>query len=365
MVVPLAVVAVLVGAVDPAGASVSTTAMSTAQVSGVVWAVAQVGDRTIIGGSFTAVGGLPRSNVAAILPDGKVDPTFNPSVNGIVYGLAASEDGTRVFIGGDFTAVGLTPRTDLAAVDAVSGAVIADWQADTDGIVHSLRVKGTRLYAGGTFVTIKGVTRRRLAAVDVATSAVNLQFNPWPNWTVKGIAVSPDGTKVYATGGFTAIGGQPRNGAAEVLSTSGAATAFNPAEGGVGIALALTPDGSRFYFSTTNNRMYAYDPAVSSVPVYTIQTGGDTQAIVASSTEVYFGGHFNNIQTFGAKRSLIASIRMSDGALTSWNPTISTSSKGMGPWTMVATPTALVVGGDFTRVNNKAQQGLAFFAGTP
>jgi hypothetical protein len=354
--------AVLVGLVQPASASVSPTALTSAKVTGVVYAVAQVGDRTIIGGSFTAVGGLPRSNVAAILSNGTVDPTFAPATNGVVYGVSGSEDGTRVFIGGDFTSVSGVGRADLAAVDARSGSIIGDWQADTDGIVHTVAVRGTRLYAGGSFATIKGVSRKRLAAVDVATSVVNTGFNPWPSWTVKQIAVSPEGTKVYATGGFTSIGGAPRRGAAEVLASTGKATAFNPSQGGVGIAAALSPDGTRFFFSTTDNRMYAYDPARANTPIYTIQTGGDTQAIAVSTTEVYFGGHFTNITTFKTKRSLLASVRLTDGALTTWNPNLSGY---MGPWAIATSPTKLIVGGDITKVGTKATGPLAFFTGTP
>ena len=59
----------LVGLVAPAAsASPSTTADVTAGVDlgATVYAVAQVGDRTIIGGTFTEVGGLPRQHVAAI-----------------------------------------------------------------------------------------------------------------------------------------------------------------------------------------------------------------------------------------------------------------------------------------------------------
>jgi hypothetical protein len=349
----------------PALASVSDAALRTAQVDGTVWAVARVGDRTIIGGDFSAVGGLARMNAAAILPDGSVDPTFDPRPNGIVYGVAGSEDGSRVFLGGDFTQVGTTPRTDLAALDS-TGSVVQDWRADSNGLVHALEVKGSRLYAGGTFTEIGGVLRRRLAAVDVATAAVNLTFHPWPDWTVRDIAVSPDGTKVYATGGFAAIGGQPRRGAAEILASDGRATAFDPSDGGVGIAAAVSPDGRRFLYSTTNNRLWAYDPASgSNSPVWVVQTSGDTQAIASSATEVYFGGHFRQLSDFGLKRGLLASVRVADGQPTAWAPQLSTDSKGMGPWAIAVTPDAVIVGGDFTKVNRAEQSGLAFFTGQP
>jgi hypothetical protein len=348
-----------------AGAAVSTTPDATARVTGTVYAVAQVGTRTIIGGNFTAVGNLARRNLAAIRADGTVDPTFNPSPDGIVYAVAGTADGQRVYAGGAFANAGGTARANLAAFDAASGAAVGTWNAGTNGTVHALTTSGTRLYVGGAFTAIGTSTRRRLAAVDQQTGAVQLGFNPFPDWTVKAVGVSPDGTKVYAAGGFTAIGGTARRGGAEVLASTGAATAFNPASGGVAISLAVSPDGSRFLFSTTDNRLHVYAPAVSNTPVYTIQSGGDTQAIAVSATEVYFGGHFSQVGAGKgpkAKRAFIASARLSDGAITTWNP----GADGvMGVWATAVTPSHLLVGGDFDNIGGRRQDGFARFAGIP
>jgi uncharacterized membrane protein len=345
----------------PAQAAVSQTHTSTAQTNGEVYAVAQVGDLTVIGGAFTAVGGLARQHIAALRPDGSVDPTFNPGANGVVRALDGSTDATRIFVGGEFSEIGGVARSSLAALDT-TGAVIADWTADTNGVVHAVEVAGAKVYAAGTFTVIKDQTRRRLAALDVGTASVYMRFNPWPSWTVRDIAVSPDGTKVYAAGGFAKIGAADRKGAAELLADTGAATSFAPSKGGVGLAVGLTPDGSRFYFSTTDNNVYAYDPALSSEPTYVVKGGGDTQAIAASATEVYFGGHFRNITTYKVKRNLLASINVADGSLTDWNPHLAGD---MGPWSIEITPTGVLVGGDFTHVGGRRQTGIALFNGIP
>ncbi|HYF47068.1 MAG TPA: delta-60 repeat domain-containing protein [Acidimicrobiales bacterium] len=353
----------LLGTIDAASASVSATPDRTAAVNGTVWAVTQVGNRTIIGGDFTTVGGLPRQNAAAILADGSVDPTFAPNPDGIVYAVAGSTDGSRVFLGGVFANAGGVAQSRLAAVDATTGAAVPGWTTGANGDVLALAVNGNRLYAGGRFTTIgAGISRPRLAAVDTTTGAVQTGFNPRPNWTVRALVVSPDGTKVYPVGGFTAVGGQERKlGAAEVLATTGAATTFNPTTGGVALAAELSPDGSRFFFSTTNNRIHAYDPAVSSTPVWVAQSKGDTQAIASSATEVYVGGHFSG---FGdrAKRNRIASLSFATGATTAWNPGANGT---MGVWAMEVTPTHLLVGGEFTRIGGLVRPGFARFTGTP
>lgn len=353
--------ALVLGSATSASAGVDDVARVTDRVTGgTVYAVATVGDHTIIGGDFTAVGGLSRQGLAAVLPNGRVDPTFDPAPDGVVRGLAVSSDGTRVFVGGEFSSIGGVACDDVAALDASTGAVIQGWQADTNGMVYSLAVSGNKVCVGGTFTAIGDSNRRRLAALDTSTANVYLGFNPWPSWTVKSVAVSPDGTKVYAAGGFNRIGAEDRNGAGEVLASTGKATAFNPDGGGVALTVALSPDGSRMFFSTTNNILYAYDPAVSNTPTYTIKTGGDTQAIAVSATEVYFGGHFTNIQQVG-KRPFSASARLSDGVVTRWTGDMTAN---MGVWAMALTPTQVIMGGDFSKVGKVYQRGLAFFVGT-
>lgn len=362
---------------ESAGASVSATAEPTDSVDGIVYALVQVGDRTIIGGDFNAVGGQPRSNVAAIRSDGTVDPSFAPTPNGVVQSLAVSADGSTVYVGGTFSEVGGVPRQNLAAVDAGSGAT-SPWQVDTDGDVLSMATSGTSLYVAGRFRDIGGERRQRLARVDQDTGAVDVSFHPWPNWTVKEINVSPDGTKVYAVGGFTSIGGQARRGAGEVLAGTGRATGFDPSVGGVALASGLTPDGSRFFFSTTDNHVYAYDPAISNDPVFAVKSSGDTQAIAVSATEAYLGGHFGQLwleddgstQTKGKggkssskiKRSLIGSISITDGAITDWNPG---ASGRMGPWAAIVTSDQVVMGGELTRAGGQRTEGIARFSGQP
>ena len=340
---------------------------ATAQVGvGSVYAVAQVGDRTIIAGSFTRVGGKPRANVAAILPDGTVDPTFNPGTDGTVYAVAASADGSRIFLGGMFTMAGGAARANLAAVDT-AGVAVADWQADTIGTtpdIKSLAVFGDRLYVAGRYGGIDGTTRKRLTAVTVDTGAVIPQFKPLPGGAVREVVVSPDGTKVYAGGAFVQIGGASRpNGAAELDPATGLATAFNPSVGGGNVVtVELTPDGSRFFFSTENNTVFAYD-LVSDTPVWSRKMSGNTQAMAATvNGELFVGGHFSQELATKVKRTSFASFMVDDGALTSWDPK-ATGGK-MGVWAFAIDGDQLHAGGVFKYFDVVKQQGYARFSGS-
>jgi hypothetical protein len=358
----LAAVAVVVPSV--AHASVSATPDKTARVNGTVYAIAQVGSRTIIGGAFTEVGSQPRNHIAAIRADGTVDPTFNPGADGIVYALAASADGSTIYLGGTFTAVGGEARANLAAVDA-SGTVRADWQADTVGTspdVLSLAVAGNYLYAAGRFTGIDGTTRKRLVALDPAGDVITT-FNAAPTGTVRVVAPSSDGTRLFAGGGYNAIGGQSRVGIAELNPLTGRALPFTVTPvGSLLVAMGISPSGDRLYYGTADNRVFSYDTATSA-KVWEIKNGGDTQAIAVGQDEVYLGGHFGNNLTDKVKRQWIESVSATDGHVTAWNPNLAGGS--LGVWAIVATPTALLVGGEFTTANGQIQRRFARFAGTP
>jgi hypothetical protein len=359
----------LVLAAQPAYAGVSTTPDVTGQAAGGVYAIADAGDRTIIGGLFTRYGTRARANVAAINADGTVDVAWDPGTNGIVRAVAVSEDGATVFLGGVFTTVGGQARANLAAVDATTGEVLAGWTADTGGAapdVNSLAVHGNRLYVGGKFGAIDGTTRKRLVAIDVASGNLITSFKPAPSGFVREVVVSPDGTKVYAGGGFTTIGGQTRNArAAELLASTGAATAFNPTgDGGNAVTVEIAPDGSRFFYSTENNTVFAYDPTGSNTPLWSRKMSGNTQAMAAGpSGELYIGGHFSQDVTSKAKRAYFASIYYGTGALTAWD--VNATGGKMGVWALLVDGDTLHTGGLFKYFSGVQQRGYARFTGTP
>lgn len=366
--VVVAACATVLALLPPAHASVPATSDFSVKVTGVVYDVAQVGGRTIIGGTFTAIGSQPRDGLGALWASGYPDNQFAPDLSdgAVIYAVAVSADLSTVYIGGTFTSVNGVPRENLAALDATTGAVIGSWQADANGAVRTMEVKGDRLYVGGAFTAIDGTSRKRLVALNTLGDLI-ASFNPWPNWTVRDIAVAPDGSSLVAVGAFTAIGGANRpNNAAQVLTSSGAATPFSPSTGGgIALAVGLSADGSRMLFATENNSIFAYDMDVSNTPVWINKGAGDTQAIAVSPTgEVYIGGHFSQMTGINGKlpRNRLASLNLSDGSVTEWRPTLYGN---MGPWAIELTDTKVLVGGDTTNIGGRENGGFGRFTGTP
>jgi hypothetical protein len=335
-------------------------------VPGVVYAMTQIGGTTYIGGAFASVSGVPRANVAAIRADGTLDPTWNPSTDGIVYALAASSDASKIYLGGAFTTVNGQARR-LAAVTPDTGQLVSSWTTNTNNnLVRAIVAdSGDRLYVGGSFGRIGGRAIPKLGAVSQSTGAVDTSFAPQPSATIRALTLSDDATKLYAGGGFSTIGGVARPGAAELNAATGAVTSFAPTDGGVVISMDMSPSG-RLFFGTTSNRTWAYDPAVSNTGLYRVRTGGDVQAIMATDDEVYIGGHFNTLPEAKLNRLALASFLPANGTVTSWNPGANGS---FGVWAMGLTVTslspnavpALCIGGDFTRVAGLARRGFTRF----
>ncbi len=329
-----------------------------------VTTVVASGSQLLVGGLFDMLNGLPRRNAAALLANGEVDPAWNPNPDDLVYAIDTSADGAIVFLGGKFLNLGTAARSKLAAVNATTGAVLSrtSWPTGVNGNVRAIEVSGSRLYVGGVFTRAGGIDTGRLVALNAANGAIDTAFLPQPNGTVRALLVSPDGTKVYATGEYNTIAGVSRPGAAELVATTGAATAFAPTSGGVVLAAAITPDGSRVFFCTTSNRTYAYDPAGGNAPLYTVRTGGDVQGIAASATEVYIGGHFTTLPEAKLNRPHAASFLVATGVPTAWDPV---PDGIFGVWSFEVTATGVLMGGDFAKVGGKAQPGFARFSGTP
>lgn len=175
----------------------------------------------VIGGYFASIDGVPRANIARILPNGTLDPTWNPSADNTVNSVAVDTNGD-VYIGGSFEHVGGQTRGGIAKV-AGNGAGLVDpaWNpSPNQSTVYALAVDGAgSVYAGGSFSLIGGAARSNIA--KLSTGGAGLADSDWnPSASASVYALALDGTTLYAGGYFSSIGGQMRGGIAK-LATAG------------------------------------------------------------------------------------------------------------------------------------------------
>ena len=312
-------------------------------------ALAAAGGAVVAGGEFTRIGtGTPatRNSVAALAPAGDSSAgqalTWDPLLaGGPVNALAADAD--SVYAGGAFSAVGAVERDNLAAIDQ-AGDVVQGFDPGTacatagypcsSPAVRALALSsdGSRLFAGGGFTEAGGAARVHLAALDTTTG------QPIPDWAPdpdslgssggpdgKGWVLSLDvaGSALYAGGAFTRIGSPPveRRRVAALDATTGA-------------PLDWTPNAT-------------CAPANPSCNVY---------AIEASCGIVYAGGAFEAIG--GAPRALLASLEpvgaTAPGQATSWNP-----SPGGVVFAIAPYASTVYAGGRFTVAGGAVRERIA------
>jgi len=246
-----------------------------------------------VGGSFTAVGGTARNNLAHIRSDRTVTTSFNPNVNGPVHTLLLA--GNVLYAGGAFTRFGVgavaAPRTNLAALNPASGAVLA-LAPNPTGPVHALASFGSRLFIGGAFNQISSESRTNLAAIDAVTGAVT-DWDPRPVGRVNAMAYAND--ELIVGGSFSAISGVARLNLAKVDPFTDTVSAWAPNPDGP--VHAVLRAGSRIYVGGTFTNI-ASQPrrGFASLDPATGQNGfdfgvdGEVRTMASNGSRLFVGG---------------------------------------------------------------------------
>ena len=386
-------------------------------LDGQVNAVARVGSRVVVGGTFTQVrqaastGTVPRRYLFAFdARTGQIDPTFVPQVDRPVEALAAGPDGQSVHVGGSFSTINGVARLKLARLDAASGAVMTAFSANTDLVVQDLVVRQGWLYASGKFTKVKGLARSGVARLDPTTGAVDPGFDvpfthpPRSTMGVPEIDVSADGSRLVAVGNFSRVAGAERTQVAVLdLRTAPVSVAawqtdrypvFNPSNVSFTWCsptfpsylrdVDFSPDGSYFVVVTTGSNRPGrlcdtaarWESAAGSgaQPSWVNWTGGDSlTAVAVTGAAVYVGGHQRWMNASyvpddcgdcpgpgpgGVAREGIAALDPINGLPFSWNPG---RTRGIGVSAFLGTADGMWVGSDTDVLGGEWHPKLGFF----
>ena len=315
-----------------------------------------------VGGDFTSVGGVPRTDLAHVLADGSVAP-WDPSPDGPVQALARF--GGTIVAGGLFGRIGGQARSQIAALDATTGATTG-WDPGADGAVYALAVSGSTVYAGGAFAHIGGQARGHLAALDAATGLASA-WNPnaLPDYaSVLSLAV--DGGHVYASGSFIAIGGQMRSGLAALDPATGIATTWDPSPGPMFTNVyAIVPAGNTVYvggsFTTMGGvdraSLAALDASTGQATAWDPGADGPVNALALVGGTLYAGGAFAHAG--GQERLRAAAIDTASGAATAWHPDLNPVDATVNA--LAFDGVHLFAGGTFTSAGGAVRNHVAAF----
>jgi hypothetical protein len=356
---------------DPSGALLPWDPHAFGPVAALAFSARPAGpDWVYAGGSFSAVNGAARSNLAAFLKStGDVDPAWLPEADGAVHAL--THTGSLVYVGGEFTNVGGQLRRCLAAVDDSTGSATS-WNPDVSAGAGSPAVLtlgfdfgANRVYVGGVFTLVNGGLGRLNAAAFDLTSGVAATWDPRPDNRARQLSVLP-GVKVELAGDFTQVGSPPV-----------AHPYFAAVDPGPGLLLPFNANpntnvhafftlGSDLYLAggftllgtpaQSRNRAGAVNAGGGATPWDPNVGGGLVNTLVQDSAgSAVLGGSF--IAMGAAPRNNLAQVDLVTGLASAWNP----DANGGNVVTALPRPAMLFAGGDFQFVSGRPQRSFAAF----
>lgn len=332
---------------------------------GLVYAIALSGNDIYIGGSMASPGPGPECCVAKW---NHSTQQWDPLMDGIQLAMTDVED--IEVIAPDEIYVGGYNDADEPKILRWDGS---SWHhmGSTDGLtgcitqfagtrVRSMAHNGNQLFVGGCFDNVAGQTE------DVDNIAMwRTDESKWEGLSggINGVvnAILVRGTDIYVAGAFSMAGGLPAN---NVARWNGASwSSFGQGVGGQVNALALSPDGVKLYagggFTTasgstttiTANHIAVWDQgcAGSACGWQSLGTGNQNGlnntvgSIVADSSNVYVGGFFTLAGTYNASR--VARWSLSGNR---WYPLGGALNDNV--YDLALNGTDLYIGGKFTQV---------------
>ncbi len=171
--------------------------------------------RLLLGGTFKKFGVLNQPYLVRLRRDGRVDPTFQVTVDGSVTKIIVLDDG-ETMIGGFFANVNGVARSGLARLHR-NGILDMGFAAAANGPVYEfLELHNGELLIGGQFSSVNNVARGSFARLDSSGNLVagfpDLDFKITGSFNVPRVtAIKLDANdNILVAGGFTESNDFPR-----------------------------------------------------------------------------------------------------------------------------------------------------------
>jgi uncharacterized delta-60 repeat protein len=309
-------------------------------------------------------------NESQAVPAGSIDTSFNPvpGPNGFVNTIVIQPDG-QLLVGGEFTAFGGVLRRRVARMN-VDGSVDLSFDPGpaADGDVNAMVLQPDgKVVVAGAFMRMGNRNRGHIARLT-SSGALDTSFNPGSGADnpVFALALQPDG-KVILGGDFSTFNGISRNGVTRLHANGVNDSTFQPGTGAGGtvFALALLPDGRMLVggeFSSFDNQNVPYlvrlnaDGTVDGTFDRTAALNGNVHAIaVQPDGRIVIGGSFTLVG--GTSRPYIARLN-ADGTLDgTFNPGAGADSLVYA--VAVQSDGKVLIGGEFSSVGGLTQNRIA------
>ena len=305
--------------------------------------VTRVGNTLVVGGAFSQVG--PPTGAFAI-----ADAANASSLNAAAAIVGPVTDVVSDGAGGWFVAAStsdgtMAPQVLHVTANGQRDPVFVGPAIAANGLYFSVALEAGRLFVSGSFTTLGGQPRANLAALDPATGAVM-------PWIANGLA---GGTPVRGLFASQGIVYGVRDGGS--LATTGVAydaiTGADVAFPGLLAGGPLAAEGDRVYVTETSSstaRLKAYTRAGVAVGSWTSPLFTSVSALAATATQVF--ALVEPTPAMPASSFLVA-LDVSTGA------TVWTSGASTGLLDLAIDGSTIYVGGSFDRVGASARTNIA------
>lgn len=218
------------------------TTLIGAEANNVETVALQPDGKILIGGNFTTVQGQPRNGVARLLPDGSLDPTFEPGSGAdlAVLDIEVLSNG-KIIIAGFFTTFNGTARNRIARLNP-NGSLDSTFEPGSGAdqqVQKVIPMPDGRLLISGGFTSYNGVFRRAVARL-LANGTLDTGFETGINTaTIGDIALCSDGRILIAGSNPILFSSTTRPGIARLLPNGALDPSFDAGSGASGAISSL------------------------------------------------------------------------------------------------------------------------------
>ncbi|MEU0058212.1 fibronectin type III domain-containing protein [Streptomyces sp. NPDC006334] len=363
---------------------VSADLLDTWQTDGIVWSMAAANGVVYVGGTFDSVrppgaapgqGEVPRHNFAAFdSRTGRLLPCA-PQFTGLgrtVRALKVSPDSKVLYVGGSFNKVGSSPVNSAVAFNTAGCGLRKDFRPSVSATVRAIDATDSTVYLGGDFGRVNNEVRNRIAAVT--TKGALLPFKAQIDQPVRALSAVASHGRIFVGGDFEAVNGRPARSLVALHAATGktllAYPGWFPYQSSV---KAIARDKTRFYVGAEGHGPGIFDGRIAGLlangtMVWKDTCRGATQALIPWKGILFSASHAHDCnQTPGGfpergDRQHLLAQSLDDRHILHWFPDTNDGlGEQVGPRALAISKGHLWVGGEFTRVNDKPQQGIARF----
>lgn len=264
--------------------------------------------KIIITGSFKSYNGIAESQIARLYSNGNVDTLFiiGSGVNGTVYSSSIQSDG-KIIIAGDFLRYDHTTLNHIARLNS-DGSIDSTFLlgTGTNGLIYATKIQSDgKILIGGYFSNYNGKSVGSIARLNTdGTIDTTFISGSGSNSTIRTISIQAD-KKIIIGGDFTNYNGLARNRIIRLDTNAVLDTSFHI---GVGAnapvyTSAIQSDGKIIiggnftsYNSAARNRIIRLNANGTLDVGFNIGTGANglvTSSVIQSDGSIIIGGFFS------------------------------------------------------------------------